>query len=291
VDCDDPTVDHHHQQDQEGGDRRLRRLRRRDPRQLRPSPTRSTRSRPTGSRSATASESPASLPPERLGTAAGESPRPDTARSERAWRRRTIRAFVAGARPLSTEVARSIALHTEAAFCFRAALAMLNAPGAQPFPRPGRDHRAGLTIAVTSTPPAATVAPATHQVVADTTQPVQAPPPATQAPRLPRRRRPRCTTPLHRGPRRRRRPDPGRPARLPVGTRPGPRRRRLRNQLSPPSGRSREPSRGLGMRARQGGRAVPPGVWLADGTEVGAQGRVAAGGGRAASQPVVTWGQ
>ena len=65
VDCDDPTVDHHHQQDQEGGDRRLRRLRRRDPRQLRPSPTRSTRSRPTGSPSATASASPASRPPDR----------------------------------------------------------------------------------------------------------------------------------------------------------------------------------------------------------------------------------
>jgi transcriptional regulator with XRE-family HTH domain len=67
---------------------------------------------------------------EQLRQAAGDALRPDTARSERAWTRRTIRAFVTGARPLPSEIARSIALHTEAAVCFRTAMVMLNTPGA-----------------------------------------------------------------------------------------------------------------------------------------------------------------
>ncbi|MCM3886652.1 helix-turn-helix domain-containing protein [Frankia sp. R82] len=67
---------------------------------------------------------------ERLRAAAGQSLRPDTARSERAWSRRTVGAFVAGARPLPSEIARSIALHTEAAACRRTALALLDQPDA-----------------------------------------------------------------------------------------------------------------------------------------------------------------
>lgn len=66
----------------------------------------------------------------RLRDAAGASLVADTARSERAWTRRTNRAALCGDRPLPSEIARSIALHSAAAAARVQALAIVNAPGA-----------------------------------------------------------------------------------------------------------------------------------------------------------------
>ncbi|WP_198145393.1 helix-turn-helix domain-containing protein [Frankia sp. EAN1pec] len=67
---------------------------------------------------------------EALLQAAGDSLRPDTSGTARAWTRRCEHAFLAGHWPVPSDVAQAIAAHQAAAAANREALAILDRPGA-----------------------------------------------------------------------------------------------------------------------------------------------------------------